>query len=315
MVGDAKGTITEVNKSEVEEIKPSSLSTMPEGLPKLLGPDRMRDLMTFLLTPPPSMPRDGPANRPKPRPAAEVAAALAGAPTPAEPTRKIKVVLVAGPKDHGPGEHDYPAWRKSWSELLSADDKTEVAAAWEWPSETDFKTADAMVFFQHGSWDDRKAAQIDAFLARGGGLVYVHWAIDGGKNGRDFARRIGLAGMGAVGFRHGPALLEARPGSNHPVMRNIKKLDLVDETYWKMVGDLPDDRVLATGVEDGAPRPQLWSVEHGKGRVFVSIPGHYSWTFDDPLFRVVLLRAIAWTAHEPVDRYNMLVWPGANLAR
>ena len=29
--------------------------------------------------------------------------------------------------------------------------------------------------------------------------------------------------------------------------------------------------------------------------MFVSIPGHYSWTFDDPLFRVLLLRGIAWT--------------------
>ena len=33
--------------------------------------------------------------------------------------RPIHVVLVAGPKDHGPGEHDYPAWQKAWQLLLS----------------------------------------------------------------------------------------------------------------------------------------------------------------------------------------------------
>jgi type 1 glutamine amidotransferase len=82
-----------------------------------------------------------------------------------------------------------------------------------------------------------------------------------------------------------------------------------------MTGSLPSDRLLASAVEEGAAQPQLWSVEHGPGRVFVSIPGHYSWTFDDPLFRLLLLRAIAWTAHEPVDRFNDLVWPGADLAR
>ena len=82
-----------------------------------------------------------------------------------------------------------------------------------------------------------------------------------------------------------------------------------------MTGDLKSDRVLASAVEEGKPRPQLWSLERERGRVFVSIPGHYSWTFDDPLFRVLLLRGIAWSAKEPVDRFNELVWPGANVAR
>jgi type 1 glutamine amidotransferase len=49
--------------------------------------------------------------------------------------------------------------------------------------------------------------------------------------------------------------------------------------------------------------------------VFVSIPGHYSWTFDDPLFRVLLLRGICWSAKQPVDRLNELVWPGARIAK
>jgi hypothetical protein len=66
------------------------------------------------------MPRDykGTETRPKPRPVAEVNAILAGAPKPPLKTRPIRVVLVAGPKDHGPGEHDYPAWQKAWKELL-----------------------------------------------------------------------------------------------------------------------------------------------------------------------------------------------------
>ena len=33
------------------------------------------------------------------------------------------------------------------------------------------------------------------------------------------------------------------------------------------------------------------------------------------LFRVLLLRGIAWTAREPVDRFNDLVWPGADIAK
>ena len=90
---------------------------------------------------------------------------------------------------------------------------------------------------------------------------------------------------------------------------------MVDESYWKMTGELPKERVIAWGKEDGEPQPLFWSLEHGKGRVFVSIPGHYSWSFDDPLFRVLLLRGLAWTAREPVDRFNDLVWPGADVVK
>ncbi|MBX9628397.1 MAG: ThuA domain-containing protein [Gemmataceae bacterium] len=315
-IGDVKGTVTEIDRADVEELKSSAVSTMPDDLVKQLGPERTRDLLTFLLTPPPSMPRDTPGTRPKPRTVAEVNAVLAGAPNPPEKTRPVRVVLVAGPKDHGPGEHDYPAWQAAWKELLAAADSTEVAAVWEWPAKDEWAKADVMVFFQRGDWDARRAADVDAFLERGGGLVYVHWAVEAGKEAPGFGKRIGLASnSGTTKYRHGPVELAFDKGPAHPVARNLDKLSLVDETYWDLVGDLPAGRVIASGVEEGKPRPQFWSLESGKGRVFVSIPGHYSWTFDDPVFRAVLLRGVAWSAREPVDRFNDLVWPGADVAK
>ncbi|OWK39129.1 hypothetical protein FRUB_06211 [Fimbriiglobus ruber] len=314
-VADTKGVTTEVDRDDIDSMKPSAVSTMPDGLPATLGPERMKDLLTYLLTMPVSMPRDYAGAWPKPRLVAEVNAALAGAPTPPEKTRPIRVVLVARPKDHGPGEHDYPAWQKAWKELLGSAAGTEVITAWEWPAKEEFGKADVMVFFQHGDWNRQRAADVDAFLERGGGLVYVHWAIDGRKEGPEFAKRIGLAGMGSIGFRHGGLTLDVNRATNHPILRNFDKLPLIDETYWKMTGSLKEATVLATAVEEKEPQPQLWSLERGRGRVFVSIPGHYSWTFDDPLFRLLLLRGIAWTAKEPVDRFNDLVWPGAHVAK
>ena len=314
-IGDIKGVVTEVSRDEIEEMKASPISTMPDGIPKLLGPDRLRDLMTFLLVNAPQMPRDYVGPRPKPRTIAEVNELLAGTPNPPEPTRPIRVVLVAGTKDHGPGEHDYPAWQNAWCELLAAGDKIDVATAWEWPEKEEFEKADVMVFYQHGDWDPRRENDINAFLARGSGVIYIHWAIDGRKLGADKAKHTALASLGGVAFRHGPVKLDFNREANHPITRNFRALELVDETYWKMVGSLPAERLLASAIEDGQPQPQLWSVEHGKGRVFVSIPGHYSWTFDDPAFRILLLRAIAWCAHEPIDRFNDLVLPGAEVAR
>jgi type 1 glutamine amidotransferase len=49
--------------------------------------------------------------------------------------------------------------------------------------------------------------------------------------------------------------------------------------------------------------------------VFGSIPGHYNWTFDDPLYRVIVLRGIAWAAREKdVNRLLELVPVGARMA-
>ena len=52
----------------------------------------------------------------------------------------------------------------------------------------------------------------------------------------------------------------------------------------------------------------------GKGRVFVNILGHYTWTLDDPLARILILRGIMWCAHEPqVDRLSSLATLGARI--
>lgn len=311
-IGDTKGVLTTFNRSDVEEIKASPISTMPEKLPEQLGPERMRDLLTFLLTPPPSMPHDHPGPRPRKRTVAEVEAALAGAPQPPEKVKPLRLLLVAGPQDHGIGEHDYPAWQKAWSVLLSAVENVEVDTAWEWPKPEQFQRANVVIFNQRGGWNDRRAADVDPFLERGGGLVYIHWSLDGRDHGREFAERIGLSNATDIAYRHGPLALKFMRETNHPIIRNFDRLEFVDESYWNLGGPLPPNRVLGTSDEEGQPRPQLWTTEPKNGRVFVCIPGHYSWTYDDPLFRVILLRGIAWVAREPVDRFNELVWLGAD---
>lgn len=92
---------------------------------------------------------------------------------------------------------------------------------------------------------------------------------------------------------------------------------------WKPVAISPIPRparckpaaVLATTNESGAAQPMIWTTEKGKGRVFVSLLGHFNWTFDDPLFRVLLLRGISWSAKEPVDRFENIVSMGARVSK
>jgi type 1 glutamine amidotransferase len=254
---------------------------------------------------------DAPAPPPL-RTRAEVDRLLAGADEAAATADRaappLRVVLVSGPKYHKKGEHDYPAWVKVWSRLMARAPHTQVDTAYEFPSAAQIENADVLVFFQRGRWDDERAAAIDPFLARGGGAVYVHWAVDGRGGQEEFAKRIGLASLGgSIRYRHGPMNIDLSPGSDHPIARNLDKVDLVDEAYWKLTGDPSELDLIGTSTEDGEPQPTFWTVERGRGRVFVSIPGHYSWTFDDPVFRALLLRGIAWTARRDVDRFNELV--------
>ena len=83
--------------------------------------------------------------------------------------------------------------------------------------------------------------------------------------------------------------------------------------YWNFVGNENDIQILATGLEGKKARPLMWVREQGRGRIFVSIPGHYTWTFDDPLFRLLLLRGISWTAQQPMNRLNDLATIGSRI--
>jgi type 1 glutamine amidotransferase len=193
-------------------------------------------------------------------------------------------------------------------------DNLTVTTADDWPSAEELKTADVLVFYQQGKWTPERASAIDAFLQRGGGLAYIHYAVDGGADAPGFAQRIGLAWQGGKSkFRHGPLDLGFETGAKHPIARNFDKVHFHDESYWNLTGDPKQITLLASGVEEDKAQPLFWTLEPSKGRVFVSILGHYAWTFDDPLFRVLLLRGIAWTAKEPEDRFNALVTPGARI--
>ena len=325
LIADKDGKTTELPRAEIDSFKPSSVSIMPEGLPARLGPERLRDLLAYLLLPPPRMPASAKMLAPSPRSRSEVTKILSGAADVSSNAEKagsvrqscpppLHLLLVAGTKDHGPGEHDYPAWLKTWSQLLAAAPGVTVDTAMEWPSAEQIQTADTIVFYQKGSWSAERAKAIDDHLAKGRGLVYLHWAVEGNEAASAFAERIGLASNAKqIKYRHGPLDLRFDASINHPISRNFDRVHFHDESYWLLSGEPSWLQILGTGIEDENPQPLFWTVEPSKGRVFVSILGHYSWTFDDPLFRILMFRGIAWSAGRSVDQFNELVMLGATV--
>lgn len=316
VIGQADGKVVRLKSSDVSAMKTAGTSIMPNGVIEKLSAEQVRDLLTFLMKPAPHMPVAGKLEAPPLRTQAELAAVLAGSETRSStPLRQLKLVLVAGMKDHGPGEHDYPAWQAQWGQLLTAAENVSLEIAWDFPSESQLDAADVVIFFQKGDWDDQRQSSMDRYFARGGGAVYIHWAVNGNERVADFSARIGLASRGSkIRYRHGPLSLVMHH-TDHPIMRNIDHLELYDESYWLLTGKPENVTLFASSVEDGEAQPQIWGYERSAGRVFVSIPGHYNWTFDDPIFRTLLLRGTAWTARESVDRFNELVPLGARLVR
>lgn len=321
-LGNASGVEIQIPRPDIAAIRPSALSLMPEGLDAALGEAGMKDLMTFLLMPSPLGPGpiEGKTEPPPPRKRSQVEALLSGNQT-ADTNSNLKspfhIVLCDGPKDHGPGEHDYPLWKKRWTILLGLAEGVQVDVAHIWPGEEQFARADLIVFFNNNpGWDSDRARELDAYLARGGGAAYFHWAVEGREDAAAFARRIGLASNASrLKYRHGPIdfIFHEHPLAEGFDSTHFTRANFIDETYWRFVGDPGDVKVLASAVEENEPQPQLWTRQIGDGRVFVSVPGHYNWTFDDPVFRLLAFRGLCWAAGQPMDRLAPLVMVGARV--
>jgi type 1 glutamine amidotransferase len=102
----------------------------------------------------------------------------------------------------------------------------------------------------------------------------------------------------------------------HPICSRLPKTIVLDddETYWPPAPAIDSITVLATSVEEKgaggttpkAAQPMFWCYEPGRGRVFGCVPGHRAKTFDDPMFRTLLLRGIAWATGESPSRWDAL---------
>jgi putative heme-binding domain-containing protein len=289
-----------VARANIAEMQPSPVSLMPPGLIDGLKDGQVRDLLTFLVNAPPV------------RTQVEVAAvrraggtsSTAKAATP----KPLRLVLVASKQDHGAGQHDYPTWQKSWSALLARAPGVTVTYAWEWPSAEQWDNADVILFnFRHKIWTAENYRQLDAFQQRGGGLVVLHAGTIVDQEPEKLALRIGLAAQpGPTKYLHTSVTLKFAPPAEDGIARGFKTMRILDEPYWPMFGDVAKVRVLATGEVEAQSRPLVWTFQNGKGRVFGSIPGHYTWTLDDPLVRLLVLRGLAWSCGEATGRFDGL---------
>jgi len=223
---------------------------------------------------------------------------------------------------YGPPASGNPA------EIFAGAPKIHITTAWKWPSREQLATADLVVMYcyrsggGHWLWDEQSPKDFDAYLARGGGWVLIHSAtymhVD--MSAPEWKPLVELTGLAfGNGIRTRRSAMEIRLATDDPICLGLPPiLNLLDEPYWPASGDPCMVKVLGTSDETVAPKsketkpvPMFWTYHRGKGRVFGCVPGHFTWTFDDPLFRLILLRGMAWAAGESPYRFDGLALRGA----
>ena len=263
---------------------------------------------------------------------------------------QLNIVLVYGAHDHAAGQHEYQKFADEWQPLLARMHNVTVSKANYWPSAEQWQTADLVVFHlrTHNCTvntgtgpsctalsgtgpvqvvDAAKFAQLDDFLARGKGIVTVHPANYPHQMYQDaWADRTGIAWkVGAAAttttFREGSVTLNFRKTQNpgHSILAGLPDtLKFEDEVYYPLFGHPDSITVLATSTETfqgaTAAHPALWTYSRpgSSGRAYGFIMGHLHESFSDPVFRILLLRGMAWAAKEPnFSRFRRVVLDSA----
>jgi type 1 glutamine amidotransferase len=245
-----------------------------------------------------------------------------------------KIVFIAGPPSHPPGEHEHRAGCLLLSECLKGvKGVTSVVYSNGWPSGPNaFDGAAAVVIYSDGGGGHpflrgERLKEIGALMDKGVGLAAIHYACEPTKeNGqKEFIEWIGgcFETFWSVN-PHWDANFKSLP--DHPITRGVKAFTLRDEWYFHMrfregmqgvtpiLTDIPPESTMKRGdgphsgnpavreaVKNREPQHVAWAAERANGgRGFGFTGGHFhkNWGHDD--FRKVVLNAILWIAKADV---------------
>jgi type 1 glutamine amidotransferase len=243
-----------------------------------------------------------------------------------------KIVLVAGPRSHGPGEHEFFAGCALLMDMLKQTPGVfPVMARDGWPQNPAiFDGAKAIVCFSDGGAGhpfvrDGHLPIIDKYMKEGVGMSMIHYAVEPTKeNGqKEFLEWIG--GCFEVDWSvnpHWEADFTSIP--DHPVARGVKPFKMNDEWYFHMrfvdgmkgvtplfVAVAPESTMkrpdgphsgnpaVRKSVAEGKRQEMAWVYDRpdGKGRGFGFTGAHYHKNWGEPSFRRLVVNAILWTAH------------------
>ena len=240
-----------------------------------------------------------------------------------------KIILLAGAKSHGPGEHDYEAGLRLFQRALETSPnapkvKVELHPG-GWPQDaTTLDDADTIVLFSDGADHDPKAHPLlegdrlrvlGRQMRRGCGLVALHYTLflPADRGGHRFLDWLGAffdyesgdttnKWFSKIAHREF-ALVPVKPG--HSILRGVEPFQLKDELYFNLKFIRDDDRLtplLAFEPDTKALASVVaWAVEREEGgRGFGFSGGHAHANWKNEHLRRLILNGILWTTRAEV---------------
>lgn len=241
-----------------------------------------------------------------------------------------KVVLVAGTKSHGPGEHEFFAGTAILCDLLKQNGLWPVMVRDGWPKdEKVFDGADAIVFYAdgrggHPAVQKERLKLLGGYMDKGVGWVNLHYAVDyDPKDGATVVNWLGGYYDAKISTNpHWDAKVRELP--KHPIAQGVKPFTIRDEWYYNMrwVGGgndvaeakgvtpilqaVPPDDTRGTDdakLHKGRLETMAWAYERkdgGQGFGFTGGHTHANWGEEN--FRRLVTNAVLWVAKADVPK-------------
>lgn len=252
-----------------------------------------------------------------------VLGALAQAQQPATPPAKISVLIITGQNGHN--------WRGTTPLLRKALEDTEkfdvrVTEEFRGAGPEALAPYDLVVlnYFERGRpelrWGDKTDGALLDYVRSGKGLVVYHFSVAAFNGWTEYEKMSAGNWRPNNGHHSAPHTFTIDiKDQEHPITKGLKLSfpQQNDELYgnlrWQPEGAY---HVLATAYDDhklyeasrtdakapqplegaGAHQPMLWTVDYGKGRVFVTALGHDVEQVQTPAFVTTFTRGAEWAA-------------------
>lgn len=246
-----------------------------------------------------------------------------------------KVVFVAGPPSHGPGEHEH---RAGCLLLKACLDKVpgviSVVYSNGWPQNPGaaFSAAATVVIYSDGGaghplLQDARLNTMEDLMAKDVGLVCLHYAVEPTKEKGELQFLEWLGGCFETDLSVNPVwTADFKVLPVHAITSGVKPFQIRDEWYFFMrfrdglTGIMPiltavppvstmsrpdgpheGNPAVRAAVKLGEPQHVAWAAERpGGGRAFGFTGGHYHQNWGNNDFRKIVLNAILWTAKAEV---------------
>ncbi len=232
-----------------------------------------------------------------------------------------RVLLLAGKGSHGYGAHEHQAGIRVLAKCLEGVPGLEISSHYvdgDWPQGPELIAgADGIVMFMDmaSHWqqaDPQRQAALEDLMARGGGVLALHWAV-GGKEDKYIPFHLRLVGGCHGGsdrkYTHAEVELK-RAKAKHPILCGIENFRIDDEFYyqlkWAQQGQITP---LLTATIEGSPnQAAAWAFERpdgGRSFGFVCLHFHKNWGLLE--CRRLVAQAVLWSVKLPVPKQGLPV--------